>query len=84
MKEGDIVICINIDDSDDYWTTRRDDLSFLILNKKYKIIGISIMGTTILIDDSINRPRWYYKWRFVTLKQLRKIKLDKLNNHCNL
>ena len=68
MKIGDIITCINKE-----WKYHE-----LTSNKNYKIL--KIQDDMILIKNNNNEIGWYFNWRFITLKQNRKLKLINLKS----
>lgn len=88
MKIGDKIICIN----NCYDNYLKYKILFLTLNKYYTIVDIQCYGNlsvfTIKTDDNIynhyvindENDTLYYKRFFMTLKKLRKDKLNKLNS----
>jgi len=72
MNIGDIVICID---------TTKLKYSSLIINNKYQIIDIDDnIDILIKIINEYNEPAWFYKNRFITLKNQRKLKLENIEN----
>ena len=70
MTINDKVICISLED------IPIDDS--LIINKVYRVLSVNELGNRYLILDETENEHWYFSWRFTTLKQLRKDKLNKL------
>lgn len=73
MKEGEYVTCINIQ------SLKGSDAQYHNLKKYkyYKIIEVS-EKSTIQIRDENDELNWYYQWRFKTIKEIRKEKLNKI------
>lgn len=70
MKINDPVICIDTD----FIIVNKS----LTLNKTYTILSIPDSTDRILIINNLGKQEWYYKHRFISLKQQRKDKLLQL------
>ena len=78
MKKGDLVVCVDNMVCDDVLT----------LGKVYKVLEVresenGDYSDVICVEDDFFRMRYYYKYRFKLLSEVRKEKLLKLSE-CRL
>ena len=61
------IICIN-----------NDNQYYLTINKIYYLLKIDDSGLNYKLVDNSEQYTWYHKQRFITIVQVRKLKLEKI------
>jgi hypothetical protein len=69
MEEGDVVVCVSIDEEVCGWLT---------IGKQYTVIYEELYSSTVKIVDDEGDKTLFYKHMFLTLPEYREQKLNKL------
>jgi hypothetical protein len=80
FKKGDMIVCI--DNNENYKSYNPNIKIKLTAGKSYTVIGSMHFsdGDAVIIKNNMNEITGYNDYRFISLKELRKQKLNKISN----